>query len=63
MNTKMLAEWLRDIARHIEEDSPLIRDENALSGEGMARKVITTSFNVLGRTPQYEDDICVISRH
>lgn len=34
MDREMLAEWLRDIAQHIEEESPLIRDisvDDALS--------------------------------
>lgn len=41
MDREMLAEWLRDIAQHIEEESPLIRDvsvDDALSDEGLARK-------------------------
>lgn len=52
MDREMLAEWLRDIARHIEEESPLIRDvsvDDALSEEGLARKIITITFNAPGR--------------
>ena len=30
MDREMLAEWLRDIAQHIEEESPLIRDVSVL---------------------------------
>lgn len=66
MDREMLAEWLRDIAQHIEEKSPLIRDvsvDDALSDEGMARKIITITFNAPGRAPQPEDDISVIPRH
>ena len=40
MDREMLAEWLRDIAQHIEEESPLIRDvsvDDALSDEGTTR--------------------------
>lgn len=60
MDREMLAEWLRDIAQHIEEESPLIRDvsvDDALSDEGLARKIITVTFNApvaphsLKRTP------------
>lgn len=66
MNREMLAEWLRDIAQHIEEESPLIRDvsvEDALSDEGLARKVITITFNAPGRAPQQEESISDITRH
>lgn len=55
-----------DIAQHIEEESPLIRDvsvDDALSDEGLARKIITITFNAPGRAPQPEDDISVIPRH
>lgn len=41
MDRGMLAEWLRDIAQHIEEESPLIRDvsvDDALSDEGLAKR-------------------------
>ncbi|WP_191939656.1 hypothetical protein IFU37_023370 (plasmid) [Pantoea agglomerans] len=66
MDREMLAEWLRDIAQHIEEESPLIRDvsaDDALSGEGLARKIITITFNVPGRASQPEENISDISRH
>lgn len=66
MDKKMLADWLRDIASHIEEESPLIRDvsvDDALSGEGLARKVITITFNAPGHTPQPEEDVNGITRH
>lgn len=59
MDKKMLAEWLRDIAQHIEEESPLIRDvgvDNAISEEGMARKIITITFNAPGRDPKPEPE-------
>lgn len=44
MDKKTLADWLRDIARHIEEESPLIRDvslDDAISEEGLTRKIVT----------------------
>ncbi|EAT6619975.1 hypothetical protein E4Y45_07935 [Salmonella enterica] len=66
MDRQMLAEWLRDIARHIEEESPLIRDvsvDDALSDEGLARKIITITFNAPGRAPQPEEDASSIPRH
>ncbi|MBS0907678.1 hypothetical protein JK229_21495 [Pantoea dispersa] len=66
MNTKMLAEWLRDIARHIEEDSPLIRDvgvDDAVSEEGLARKIITITFNAPGRSSPPDGDRSDIHRH
>ncbi len=53
MDTKMLAEWLRDIAQHTEEESPLIRDvsvDDAISEEGLVRKIITITFNAPGRS-------------
>lgn len=62
----MLAEWLRDIAQHIEDESPLIRDvsvDDALSDEGLTRKIITITFNVPGRAPQPEEDVGYIPRH
>ena len=52
MDREMLAEWLRDIAQHIEEESPLIRDvsvDDALSDEGLARQIITITFTAPGR--------------
>lgn len=66
MDREMLAEWLRDIAQHIEEESPLIRDirvDDALSGEGLARKIITITFNAAGRASQPEEDVSNIPRH
>jgi hypothetical protein len=59
----MLAEWLRDIAQHIEEESPLIRDvsvDDALSDEGLAKKIITITFNAPGRVIQTEEDVSSI---
>lgn len=59
MDREMLAEWLRDIAQHIEEESPLIRDvsvDDAISEEGMARKIITITFNAPGRISPTEGD-------
>jgi hypothetical protein len=47
-NPKEFAEWLRDIADHIEEGSPLIkavRTENKPSDSGEAVKVIEIVFN------------------
>ncbi|HDL7643723.1 TPA: hypothetical protein PXO92_000227 [Yersinia enterocolitica] len=58
MDKEMLANWLRDIACHIEEESPLIRDvtlDDALSDEGLFRKIITITFNAPGHTPQPEE--------
>ncbi|HBA9710699.1 TPA: hypothetical protein J1460_004719 [Escherichia coli] len=66
MDRKMLAEWLRDIAQHIEEESPLIRDvsvDDALSDEELARKIITITFNAPGRAPQSEEDTSSIPQH
>ncbi|SMG61885.1 hypothetical protein [Cedecea sp. NFIX57] len=66
MDREMLAEWLRDIAQHIEDESPLIRDvsvDDSLSDEGLARKIITITFNAPGRAPQPEEAIGDISRH
>ncbi|HAG2284936.1 TPA: hypothetical protein G8W61_005346 [Salmonella enterica] len=66
MEKSVLAEWLRDIARHIEEESPLIRDvtvDDALSDEGLTRKVITITFNVPGRPPQPEEEVSNVTRH
>lgn len=66
MSKQILADWLRDIARHIEEESPLIRDvsvDDALSDEGLARKIITITFNAPGRAPQPEEDIRRLNRH
>ena len=48
MDREMLAEWLRDIAQHIEEESPLIRDvsvDDALSDEGMARNHVQCAWS------------------
>lgn len=66
MNKKILADWLRDVARHIEEESPIIRDvsvDDALSDEGLTRKVITITFNAPGRVPQPEEDVSSVTRH
>lgn len=66
MSKQILADWLRDIARHIEEESPLIRDvsvDDALSDEGLARKIITITFNAPGRVPPPEEDIRRLNRH
>ena len=66
MDKKTLAEWLRDIAQHIEEESPLIRDvsvDDALSDEGLAKKIITITFNAPGRVIQTEEDVSSIPRH
>lgn len=66
MDRQMLAEWLRDIAQHIEEESPLIRDVSvgdALSDEGVARKIITITFNAQGRASQPEENVSDISRY
>lgn len=66
MDREMLAEWLRDIAQHIEEESPLIRDvsvDDTLSDEGLARKIITITFNAAGRDPQPEENISDVPRH
>ncbi|EOX8980552.1 hypothetical protein ACPW6J_003692 [Enterobacter hormaechei] len=66
MDREMLAEWLRDIAQHIEEESPLIRDisvDDSLSDQGLARKIITITFNAPGRAPQHEEDVSIIPRH
>ncbi|WP_238939077.1 hypothetical protein [Mixta mediterraneensis] len=48
MDREMLAEWLRDIAQHIEEESPLIRDvsvDDALSDEGLARNHVQCAWS------------------
>ncbi|EAA9298011.1 hypothetical protein E4Q46_21235 [Salmonella enterica] len=66
MDREMLAEWLRDIAQHIEEESSLIRDvsvDDALSDEGLTRKIITITFNAPGRAPQPEENVSDIHRH
>lgn len=66
MDKKTLAECLRDIAQQIEEESPLIRDisvDDALSEEGLARKIITITFNAPGRAPLPEEDVSSIPRH
>ncbi|MGG2141521.1 hypothetical protein [Symbiopectobacterium sp. RP] len=66
MDREMLAEWLRDIAQHIEGESPLIRDvsvDDALSDEGLARKIITITFNAPSRAPQPEENVSDIPRH
>lgn len=66
MDRQMLAEWLRDIAQHIEEASPLIRDvsvDDALSNVGLARKIITITFNVAGRASQPEENASNNPRH
>lgn len=66
MDREMLAGWLRDIAQHIEEESPLIRDvsvDDALSDEGLARKIITIMFNASGRASQPEENVSDIPRH
>lgn len=66
MDKQILADWLRDIARHIEEESPLIRDvsvDDALSEEGLTRKIITVTFNAPGRAPQPEEDVSRLHRH
>jgi hypothetical protein len=63
MDRGMLAEWLRDIAQHIEEESPLIRDvsvDDALSDEGLAKKIITITFNAFRRVIQTEEDVSSI---
>lgn len=60
MDREMLAEWLRDIAQHIEEESPLIRDvsvDDALSDEGWpersspSRSMRLVAPHSLKRTP------------
>ncbi|HCZ9102480.1 TPA: hypothetical protein O4G09_005641 [Klebsiella michiganensis] len=59
MDKKTLAEWLRDIAHHIEEESPLIRDvrlDDAISEEGLARKIVTITFNAHGQVLLPERD-------
>lgn len=66
MDKKMLADWLRDIARHIEDDSPLIKDigvDNAISEEGMAKKIITITFNMPGRSSTPDVESSGIHRH
>lgn len=66
MNKKILAEWLRDIAHHIEEESPLIRDvrlDDAISDEGQARKIVTITFNAPGHALLPESDVSSITRH
>lgn len=66
MDKEMMADWLQDIARYIEEESSLIRDismDDALSDEGVARKVMTITFNVAGRAPQSEGDVSNRPRH
>ncbi|MGX5057114.1 hypothetical protein ACWKX9_26365 [Enterobacter asburiae] len=66
MDREMLAEWLRDIAQHIEEESPLIRNvsvDDALSEGGLARKIITITFNAPGRAPLPEEYVSSIPRH
>ena len=53
MDKKMFAEWLRDIAQHIEENSPLIRNLSVVddtSDDGFARKNISITFNAPGRS-------------
>jgi len=53
-------------AQHIEEESPLIRDvsvDDALSDEGLARKIITITFNASGRAPPPEENASDIPRH
>ncbi|EAN7517982.1 hypothetical protein QLL71_005065 [Salmonella enterica] len=62
----MLAEWLRDIAQHTEEESSQIRDvcvDDALSDEGRTRKNITITFNAPGCAPQSEENVSDIHRH
>jgi len=63
MDREMLAEWLRDIAQHIEEESPLIRDvsvDDALSDEGLAHH----HHVQCGRcASQPEEDVSSIPRH
>lgn len=42
MDKKTLAEWLRDIAHHIEEESPLIRDvrlDDAIQRKGWPERL------------------------
>lgn len=59
----MLAEWLQDIAQHIEEESPLIRDvsvDDALSDEGWPEKS-SPSFNAPGRASPPEENVSDIS--
>ena len=66
MDKKTLAEWLRDIAHHIEEESPLIRDvrlDDAISEEGLARKIVTITFNAPGHALLPEQDVSGITRH
>ncbi|WP_158784740.1 hypothetical protein [Pantoea sp. BAV 3049] len=66
MDRGMMAEWLRHIAQHIEEESPLIRNvsvDDALSDKGLARKIITITFNAPGRAPQPEEDVSSTPRH
>ncbi|SAQ61347.1 Uncharacterised protein [Klebsiella michiganensis] len=66
MDKKTLAEWLRDIAHHIEEESPLIRDvrlDDAISEEGLARKIVTITFNAHGQVLLPERDVSGITRH
>jgi hypothetical protein len=58
MNKETLADWLRDIAGHIEAESPLIRDirvDDTRSDEGMVQKVITITFNAPGPPPPSDD--------
>ncbi|ECD9518167.1 hypothetical protein FNN87_27175 [Salmonella enterica subsp. diarizonae] len=58
--------FMRDIAQHIEEENSLIRDvsvDDALSDEGLTRKIITITFNAPGRTPQPEENVSDIHRH
>ncbi|HHL2713213.1 TPA: hypothetical protein ACQ39K_004877 [Yersinia enterocolitica] len=66
MDKEMIANWLRDIARHIEEESPLIRDvtlDDARSDEGLVRKIITITFNAPGHAPQPEKEVSGITHH
>jgi len=37
--------------------------DDALSDEGLARKIITITFNEPGRAPQPEEDVSNLSRH
>lgn len=57
MDNKSMAEWLRNIADHLEELSPLIRNiemENDSSPEGNAVTHIHVTFNYPSRAQRQE---------
>lgn len=54
MEKHLLVQWLREMARHIEEENPLIQNVrlyDSLSDKGFARKILTITFNAPGAPP------------